>query len=122
MMKWMEDPEKNYLPMNDKIKEVMDRLLRLQLPSMCVFNGNAMAGGLFLGICHDFRTMTTKHGRLCLNELLFGGPLTEPLMASIKYKLSPEAVFKLHIAKMIMPQEGLKEGIVDNLYSDEAEL
>ena len=29
MMKWMEDPEKNYLPMNDKIKEVMDRLLRL---------------------------------------------------------------------------------------------
>ena len=89
---------------------------------MCVFNGNAMAGGYFLGICHDFRTMTLRHGRVCLNELRFGGPLTEPLIASLIYRLNPNVVGKMHTAVMINPDEALKDGIIDDTYADEAEL
>ena len=104
------------------VGQVMDRLLRVSLPSMCVFNGNAMAGGYFLGICHDFRTMTLRHGRVCLNELRFGGPLTEPLIASLIYRLNPNVVGKMHTAVMINPDEALKDGIIDDTYADEAEL
>ena len=85
------------------IPKLLDRFLRLSLPSLSVFNGNAMAGGLFMGLCHDMRTMNSAHGRLCLNELLFGIQLTEPLMAVIRFKLPPSTVFKLHMAKMILP-------------------
>lgn len=122
MEKWMEDTDRYYLPMINRFPQIMDRLIRLQLPSMCVFNGNAMAGGFFFGVCHDFRIMTTQHGRLCCNELLFERPLNRALMASLKYKLGPSAVFKLHIADMMLPKEGLKHGIIDNVYKDEADL
>ena len=101
---------------------LQDRLIRLSLPSLCCFNGNAMAGGYFIGICHDFRTMTLKHGRVCLNELLFGGSLTTGLMASITAKLSASAVNKMHNATMISPKEALADGIIDNTYADETAL
>ena len=121
MQKWVDEPS-TYLPSNEMLGTLMDRLIRLSLPSMCCFNGNAMAGGYFMGICHDFRTMTTKHGRVCLNELLFGGSLTETLMASLTAKLNPSTITKMHSATMILPQEALAEGIIDNTYADNAAL
>ena len=99
---WVAEPE-TFLPGNELIRKLMDRLLRLSLPSMCVFNGNAMAGGYFVGICHDFRTMKKQKGRICLTELLFGGFLFKALMASLTCKLAPAVVNKLHSAVMIKP-------------------
>ena len=121
MQKWVEDPS-TYFPSNEMLGTLMDRLIRLSLPSLCCFNGNAMAGGYFMGICHDFRTMTLKHGRVCLNELLFGGSLTDALMASLNYKLSPSAVTKMQTAAMISPKEALADGIIDNTYVDDTAL
>ena len=80
---------------------LMDRLMNFELPTLCVFNGNAMAGGLFLGSCHDFRIMNASKGRLCLTELRFGGMLSGPLMAVLKARFSPMVVTKLHTAVMI---------------------
>jgi len=31
------------------------KLLTLNVPTYCVMNGHAYAGGLFLAMCHDFR-------------------------------------------------------------------
>ena len=75
MQKWVDEPD-SFWPVNEMMAYVLDRFLRFSIPSLAVFNGNAMAGGYFMGICHDFRTMTLKHGRICLNEILFGRPLT----------------------------------------------
>ena len=102
MQKWVDEPE-TFFPVNEMLGVILDRFLRFSLPSLCIFNGNAMAGGYFMGICHDFRTMTVKHGRICLNEVLFGRPLTKPLLAPCKYKLKPSVVHKLHLATMIKP-------------------
>jgi len=39
------------------MQELLARLMEFPLPTMCVFNGTAMAGGYFLGLAHDFRVM-----------------------------------------------------------------
>ena len=43
-----------------KIQILYAKVLSLGLPSMAVFNGHAMAGGLILGLAHDFRIMTSN--------------------------------------------------------------
>ena len=91
MQSWLEDTS-TYFPSQEILGVLLDRLIRLSLPSLCCFNGNAMAAGYFLGICHDLRTMRVGRGRICLNELLFGGSLTDGLMATLTYKLNPRAV------------------------------
>ena len=65
---------------------------------MCVFRGNSMAGGYFMGLAHDFRIMSANHGKIALTELAFGSFLTPPLFALLKAKLSPNAVTKLQLA------------------------
>ena len=115
---WVGEPE-TFMPGNELIVKLMDRLIRLSLPSMCVFNGHAMAGGYFFGICHDFRTMKNHKGRICLTELMFGEPLHRPLTASLEQKLAPQVVHKLVMAQMISPQEALADRIIDDIYSDD---
>ena len=36
-----------------KFNGVMSRILQMGIPSLAVFNGHAIAGGLFLGLAHD---------------------------------------------------------------------
>ena len=35
--------------------QVLARLLEFPMPTVCIFNGDAYAGGLIWGLCHDFR-------------------------------------------------------------------
>ena len=49
--------------------EVMARLLEFPMPTMCIFNGTAWAGGLIWGLCHDTRIMNANVGNVCLSEL-----------------------------------------------------
>ena len=58
---WIGEPE-TYYPSMELLRVLMDRLIRLSMPSLCVFNGNAMAGGYFMGLCHDFRLMNSQQG------------------------------------------------------------
>ena len=60
---WIQEPE-TYYPGMDVLRVLLDRLIRLSLPSLCIFNGNAMAGGYFLGVCHDMRIMNSKQGKI----------------------------------------------------------
>lgn len=56
MMAWISMPE-DYYPGFDALRVLMDRLICFPLPTLCVFNGNAMAAGYFIGVCHDMRIM-----------------------------------------------------------------
>lgn len=42
------------------------------MPTMCAFNGHALAGGLILGLVHDFRIMREEKSFVCLAELNVG--------------------------------------------------
>ena len=121
MNAWIKEPE-SYFPSMDEFKHLLDRLLRLSLPSMCVFKGNSMAVGYFLGLAHDFRIMSANHGIISLTELLFGGFLTPPLFALLKAKLSAPVVSKLHYALRIRPDEALKDRAIDSTFKDEADM
>ena len=118
---WISEPE-NYYPGMDELRVLLDRLLRLSLPSLCVFNGNAMAGGYFFGCCHDMRIMNGNRGRICLTEIYFSGFLTPPLMQCLQAKLTPSAVHKLHMGASLRPDEAIKDRIIDDIYSDEQAL
>ena len=54
---WVADYERNMKPSITRFTEVMARLLQFSMPTMCVFNGTAMAGGYIWGLCHDFAIM-----------------------------------------------------------------
>ena len=61
MMTWMNEPE-NYNASLNALRKLFDRIIRLSLPSMAVVNGNCMAGGYLIAICHDFRMMNSEQG------------------------------------------------------------
>ena len=36
-----------------RMQRVFSRVLTLNVPSLAVFNGHSIAGGMFMGLCHD---------------------------------------------------------------------
>ena len=52
--------------------KLLARILIFPMPTMCVFNGHAVAGGLILGLVHDFRIMREEKAFVCLSELNIG--------------------------------------------------
>ena len=55
------------------MQEFLSRLIKLHLPKLCVFNGHAYAGGLLLGLCHDYIIMSDNpKAKVCLNEINLG--------------------------------------------------
>ena len=69
---------------------MLGRLLAFKLPTMCVMNGNTLAGGYFLALAHDLRIMNQKQGEICLTELKVGVSMPYPLVATLKAKLHPD--------------------------------
>lgn len=53
---WMQDANNAFVSLV-RFQELMARLLTLKVPSMCVLNGTAIAGGYWLGLSHDFQVM-----------------------------------------------------------------
>ena len=67
--------------------EILARLIEFPMPTMCVFNGNAIAGGYLLGMCHDTRIMHESIGSICLSELKLGFAFPYPYMVLTRSKL-----------------------------------
>ena len=70
---WLADPD-NPLATATMLQQLLAKLLSLNVPTLCVMNGHAYAGGFFFGLCHDFRVLKVG-GRLCLSEIIQGLPL-----------------------------------------------
>ena len=83
---------------------------------MCVFNGNAIAGGFILGLAHDFRVMHESNGAICLSELKLGLPLPPPYMGVFAHKLSARVVNKIAFGITLPQSEALKEDLIDETY------
>ena len=102
--------------------EVMARLLQFSMPTMCIFNGTAYAGGLIWGLCHDYRIMNAKVGGMCLSELKLGLPLPLPYMLVCRAKMSPVVCTKWSLAITCDVNEGLKDGVIDDVYESTEDL
>ena len=96
---------------------LLAKILTIGLPSLCVMNGHSFAGGVFLGVTHDFRIMTNdKSKKVCLSEINLGFNMPKAMGKTIKETTTKQAYRKLALGTMLSPQEALELDIVDSLY------
>jgi len=84
-------------------------------PVVCAVTGHAIAGGLILALCGDYRVGSTE-GKLGLTELRAGVPYPAVAMAVVKAELGPASARRLVLgAELVDPQEALTLGALDEL-------
>ncbi|KAM0118862.1 hypothetical protein ACP6JC_004483 [Aspergillus fumigatus] len=89
---------------------------RFPMPTICLLNGHAFAGGLMLAMYHDYRIQNPTKGFLCINELEFGVPLQSPMMSIFREKLSPSAFRDLILeARRFAGPQSVAVGLVDGV-------
>lgn len=87
---------------------------RYPMPTVCLLNGHAFAGGFMLAMYHDYRIQNPDKGFLCVNELEFGVPLQTPMMSIFREKLTPTAFRTVVLeARRFGGRDSLQAGIVD---------
>ncbi|KAA8648364.1 hypothetical protein EYZ11_006806 [Aspergillus tanneri] len=92
------------------------RLLTYPMPTICLLNGHAFAGGCMLAMYHDYRIQNPSKGYLCINELEFGVPLQSPMMCIFREKLPPVSFRDLVLeAKRFSGAPSVSAGLVDGL-------
>lgn len=102
--------------------QVLARLLGFPMPTVCIFNGDAYAGGLVWGLSHDFRIGNSYLGGLCLSELRLGISLPLPYLLVCRAKMSPSVCTKWCLGIICGAQESLNDGVIDDTYSGAADL
>lgn len=102
--------------------KVMARILEFPMPTMAVFNGNAIAGGYILGLCHEFRIMHETNGTICLSELKLGMALPLPYMIVCRAKLDPIICTKLVYGITVAQKEALQDNLIDDTYANAEKL
>lgn len=91
-------------------------------PVVCAVNGHAIAGGLILALCGDYRVGSTE-GKLGLTELKAGIPYPAAAMVVVRAELSPRAARVLVLrAGLVEPPEALELDLVDELQEPDAVL
>src|SRR3954454_23466118 len=84
-------------------------------PFVCAVSGHAIAGGLMLALCADYRVCSTE-GRLGLTELRAGIPYPAAAMVTVRRELPTRAARLLVLeADLIDPQRAHELGVVDEL-------
>jgi enoyl-CoA hydratase len=84
-------------------------------PVVCAVTGHAIAGGLVLALCGDYRVGASE-GKLGLTETRAGVPYPAGAMAMVRSELSPPAARILVLgAALVDPPRALELGIVDEL-------
>jgi len=84
-------------------------------PVVCAVNGHAIAGGLILALCGDYR-LANGEGKLGLTELRAGIPYPAMAMAVVRAELTPPVARKLVLKADLLDQRaGLELGLLDEL-------
>jgi enoyl-CoA hydratase len=103
----------------DGVNRVFAAAYRYPGPLVCAVTGHAIAGGLILALCGDYRVGSTE-GKLGLTELRVGVPYPGVAMAVVLGELAPPAARKLALlAELYDPPAGLELGLVDELVAPE---
>jgi enoyl-CoA hydratase len=101
--------------MVDGISRVFAGWYAFDRPVVCAVNGHAIAGGLILALCGDYR-VGAGHGRFGLTELRAGVPYPAVAMAVVKAELSPPVARRLVLgAELVDARTALELGLLDEL-------
>ena len=84
-------------------------------PVVGAINGHAIAGGIVLALCADYRVGSTQ-GKLGLTETRVGVPYPANALAVVQAELTPPAARYLVLrAHLVEPPEALELGMLDAL-------
>jgi enoyl-CoA hydratase len=90
-------------------------------PVVCAVNGHAIAGGMILALCGDYRLGAAGDAQLGLTELRAGMPFPAVAMAVVRAELSPAVARRLVLrAHLVGPAEALEMGVLDEVVPPEA--
>ncbi|MBL4845765.1 MAG: enoyl-CoA hydratase/isomerase family protein [Planctomycetes bacterium] len=88
-------------------------------PTVALVNGHAIAGGLVLALCCDYRVgANAPRARIGLNEIALGLRFPARLLRMLRYAL-PSLDRVVLPAKLHSPEEALRLGLLDELASPE---
>ena len=90
-------------------------------PLVCAVNGHAIAGGLILALCGDYRIGVEGEAKLGLTELKAGVPYPGAALAVCRAELAPAALRVLGLrAHLVDPREAARLGVLDELVAPES--
>jgi enoyl-CoA hydratase len=97
------------------VNRLVDAWYGFPRPVVCAVTGHAVAGGLVLALCGDYRIGSTS-GKLGLTEVRVGVPYPAAAIAVVVSELDPAAARKLVLGGgLIEPERALELGLVDEL-------
>ena len=90
------------------------RIMALGVPTVAAINGHAVAGGLLLALCCDYRVMTTENAMLRMSEVALGMVIPKGGSAILKAKVGASVHRDLVLRdKRFYADEALSNHIVD---------
>jgi enoyl-CoA hydratase len=99
-----------------QLNRMVGLLYGLPLPVVAAVNGHAIAGGVIVALCCDYRIAAAGDYKIGLTEARVGVPFPVAPMAVVQSELSaPAARVAVLLARNLTPPEALGQGLVDEL-------
>jgi enoyl-CoA hydratase len=99
-----------------QVNRLFGGLYGLRLPTIAAVNGHAIAGGVILALCCDYRIGAEGEYKLGLAEARVGVPFPVAAMAIVQSELShPISRRMVLTARNSSPREALSMGVLDEL-------
>jgi enoyl-CoA hydratase/carnithine racemase len=103
-----------------KFTDLYTYLFTYPKPVVAALNGHTVAGGLMLALACDRRAIAAGKGKIALNELAFGSSVFAGSVEMLRFAVgSRNAEEVLYTGAMYHPEEALRLGLVDDIYSGE---
>eukprot|EP00347_Sterkiella_histriomuscorum_P000051 403377372 len=104
------------------MQQLLARILVFPIPTACIFDGIAVAGGLIFGLVFDFRIIREEKAFVQLNELNVGIGLMPGFAAIIRNQLDSQMARLLIYGKRYKSEQSRKMKIVQKIYRDEQDM
>ena len=103
--------------MNTLYNPLLQKFLKLAMPTIAAINGHAYAGGMVLAMTHDFRIMRNDRGYLCMNEVILPSQIPAGMMSVLKSKIGNKNLLRdiLLTAKKFSAIEAMENGLIDDI-------
>jgi enoyl-CoA hydratase len=103
--------------------EIALRLLGFETPVVIACGGHAIAMGVFLLQCGDYRIGVAGNFKYSANEVAIGMTMPWSTIEILRQRLTPAALSRaVLLAEIFTPQDGVQSGLIDRVVATEAEL
>jgi len=103
--------------------EIALRLLSFETPVVIACGGHAIAMGVFLLQCGDYRIGVAGNFKYSANEVAIGMTMPWSTIEILRQRLTPAALSRaVLLAETFTPTNGVETGLVDRVVATEAEL